>query len=210
MLVTEMKKLDTKKYGLYIDYEPFSVVYASDIKRMKLKEDQEISDVELETFRREYLFKRAMNHALASLQYTEKCEMDIRKKLADAWFDSEIVEKTIDKLKKYGYLDDYRYACCMIRKYAAKKSKKAIMYQLMAKKVEQSIVERAFEDVALPDEYDILKENILQKYAVKEISDKREKIIAYYIRKGYSYYLVSRCLKDILLMDSCTFCEKSS
>lgn len=206
MLVTEIKKLDAKKYCLYIDYEPFSVVYTSDIKRMKLETEQEISDDVLESFRQDYLFKRAMNQALASLQYTEKCEMDIRKKLTDAWFDSEIVDHTIDKLKRYGYLDDYRYACSLIRKYATKKSKKAILYQLTAKNIEPSVIEKSFIDVNLPEESDLLKENIQRRYRNEDLSEKRDKIMAYYIRKGYSYHLIDRCLKDILLMDSCAFC----
>lgn len=37
MLVTDIKKIDDKRSCLYLDYEAFGPLYASDIRRLKLK-----------------------------------------------------------------------------------------------------------------------------------------------------------------------------
>ena len=42
MQVTELKKLSEGKYVLYTDYEPYSVVYTSDIRRLKLIVGEEV------------------------------------------------------------------------------------------------------------------------------------------------------------------------
>ena len=36
MLVTDIKKIDDKRSCLYLDYEAFGPLYASDIRRLKL------------------------------------------------------------------------------------------------------------------------------------------------------------------------------
>lgn len=36
MLVTDLKRIDDKRFCLYLDYEAFGPLYASDIKRLKL------------------------------------------------------------------------------------------------------------------------------------------------------------------------------
>lgn len=198
MLVTEIRQIDTKKYCLYINDAPFSIVYASDIKRMQLEEGREISDERLEAFRKEYLPRRAMNRALSALQYSEQCEADIRKKLENAWYAPDIIDDTVDKLKTYGYLDDGRYVCGFIRNNLMKKSRKQIRYQLLSKGISLSVIEKAFEELDLPDEYEGLKASILRRYQPEELQEQREKIFACYIRKGYSYSALRQCLNDVL------------
>ena len=102
--VTDIRKIDDKRFCLFVDYEPFSSVYASDIRRLHLACDGEIEWSKLEEFRRDYLFKRAMNKAVNSIKFSDKCEYDIRQKLKDLYYDEEIVDQTIDKLKSYGYI----------------------------------------------------------------------------------------------------------
>ena len=93
--VTDIRKIDDKRFCLFVDYEPFSSVYASDIRRLHLACDGEIEWSKLEKFRRDYLFKRAMNKAVNSIKFSDKCEYDIRQKLKDLYYDEEIVDQTI-------------------------------------------------------------------------------------------------------------------
>lgn len=67
--VTDIRKIDDKRFCLFVDYEPFSSVYASDIRRLHLACDGEIEWSKLEKFRRDYLFKRAMNKAVNSIKF---------------------------------------------------------------------------------------------------------------------------------------------
>lgn len=99
MLVTDLKRIDDKRFCLYLDYEAFGPLYASDIKRLKLIVGENTDAEKLTQFRKDYFFKRAMDKAIAAIKYSEKCEYDIRQKLQELCYDNEVVETTVEKLK---------------------------------------------------------------------------------------------------------------
>lgn len=104
MLVTDIKKIDDKRSCLYLDYEAFGPLYASDIRRLKLKVGSETDAEKMQQFRSEYFFKRAMNKAVTAIKYSEKCEYDIRQKLKELCYDEEVIDTTLDKLKNISIL----------------------------------------------------------------------------------------------------------
>ena len=69
MLVTDIRKIDDKRYCLYIDYEPYASVYPSDIRRLHLKTGEEVGEPVLAQFRQEYLYKRSLNKAVNSIKF---------------------------------------------------------------------------------------------------------------------------------------------
>ena len=83
MIVTDIRRIDDKRYCLYIDYEPYASVYSSDIRRLQLRVGEEVDEVSIKEFRKEYLFRRALNKAVNSIKFSDKCEYDIRKKLIE-------------------------------------------------------------------------------------------------------------------------------
>jgi regulatory protein len=198
MLVTDLKQIDDKRQCLYIDYEPFAPVYASDIRRLHLVVGEELEAETLMAFREDYLFKRAMNKAIAAIKYSEKCEYDIRKKLSELYYDQEIIDTTVDKLKKYGYIDDFRYASIYIRTHINKASRRNIEYILSGKNIDSDIISDAFEENELPEEAEVVEKIINKKYKKADLYDKRDKIIAYVMGKGYSYRLVNECINHII------------
>ena len=112
--------------------------------------------------------------------------------------DNEVVETTIEKLKKYKYVDDARYASVYVRSHINRKSRREITYALSAKKISDEWIEAAFEENQLPDEREIVMRLIQKKCPVSELKDRRDKVTAYLLRKGYPYRLVASCVEDIL------------
>lgn len=200
MLVTDIKKIDDKRSCLYLDYEAFGPLYASDIRRLKLKVGSETDAEKMQQFRSEYFFKRAMNKAITAIKYSEKCEYDIRQKLKELCYDEEVIDTTLDKLKKYKYIDDARYASVYVRSHIQRKSRREITYALSSKKILNEWIEQAFEENQLPDEREIVEKLIRKKCPVSELSDKREKVTVFLVRKGYPYRLVASCISEILEM----------
>ncbi len=196
MLVTEIKQIDDKRYCLYLDYEPYCSLYASDIKRMHLDIGMDIDNGIMEEFRRSYLYKRAMNKAVSSLQFSEKCECDIRLKLKELFYDSEIIDYTISKLKSYGYIDDLRYAEGYIRKYIHKKGRKSITYELYSKGIAENVIAEAFEMQELPDERAAVISILNKRFTANDIIGSRDKVMAYFARKGFSMRLVLECINE--------------
>ena len=193
MLVTDIKKIDDKRSCLYLDYEAFGPLYASDIRRLKLTVGSETDAEKMQQFRSEYFFKRAMNKAVTA-------EYDIRQKLKKLCYDEEVIDTTLDKLKKYKYIDDARYASVYVRSHIQRKSRREITFALSSKKILNEWIEQAFEENQLPDEREIVEKLIRKKCPVSELSDKREKVTAFLVRKGYSYRLVASCISEILEM----------
>ena len=163
MLVTDLKRIDDKRFCLYLDYEAFGPLYASDIKRLKLTVGEDADAEKLTRFRMEYFFRRAMDKAIVAIKYSEKCEYDIRQKLQELCYDNEVVETTVEKLKKYKYVDDARYASVYVRSHINHKSKREITYALSAKKISDEWIEAAFEENQLPDEHEIVMRLIQKK-----------------------------------------------
>ena len=95
MLVTDIKKIDDKRSCLYLDYEAFGPLYASDIRRLKLTVGSETDAEKMQQFRSEYFFKRALNKAVTAIKYSEKCEYDIRQKLKELCYDEEVIDTTL-------------------------------------------------------------------------------------------------------------------
>lgn len=197
MLVTEMKQIDDKRYCLYLDYEPYCSLYTSDIKRMNLDIGADIDDGVIEEFRKSYLYKRAMNKAVASLKFSEKCEYDIRLKLKELFYDSEIIEFTISKLKSYGYIDDLRYAGSYIRKYIHKKGRKSITYELSSKRITEEVIAEAFKMQELPDERATVISILNKRFTANDIVERRDKVMSYFVRKGFSMRLVLECMNEL-------------
>ncbi len=196
MLVTEIKKIDDKRYCLYLDYEPYCSLYMSDIKRLDLAEGVDIDEALIAEFRKEYLSKRAVNKAVASLKFSEKSEYDIRLKLKELYYDEEIIDAVISKMKSYGYIDDKRYALGYIRKYISKKGRKSILYELTEKRISPDVIEEIFDEEELPDEKMAVSDMLDRRFSQADIERKREKIIGYFLRKGFPVQTVLSCLKD--------------
>ncbi len=200
MLITDIRRIDDKRFCLYIDYEPFGPIYQSDINRLKLDIGKDISSHVLDDFRNNCLYKRAMNKAISAVKYSEKCEYDIRTKLETLFFDDEIIDYTIDRLKEFGYIDDRRYASLYIRSHITKKSRKTITYILSSKNISDDIIEAVFEDNELPDEEEVIKRLILKKYGENDLYVQRDKIISSMLRKGYSYSSVQKCINKMIAL----------
>lgn len=198
MLVTDIRKIDDKRYCLYIDYEPYASVYPSDIRRLHLKIGEEVGEPVLAQFRQEYLYKRALNKAVNSIKFSDKCEYDIRQKLRDLYYDEEIIESTLAKLRSYGYVDDLRYACGYIHRHTAKKGARVISYELAMKHISQEIIEQALEDTDMPDEMETIRRILIRRYSIADLTDKRQKVLAYMSGKGFNHRKVAECMRELI------------
>lgn len=197
MIVTDIRRIDDKRYCLYIDYEPYASVYSSDIRRLQLRVGEEVDEVSIKEFRKEYLFRRALNKAVNSIKFSDKCEYDIRKKLKDLYYDEEIIEHSVEKLKTYGYIDDYRYACGYVRKNMRKKGRRIIEYELDGKHIGRDIVERALNDTYEQDEAEIILAIIRKKYSYTDLTDGRNKVMAYLYSKGFDHRKINESIRII-------------
>ena len=109
MLITDVKEIGKSRVHVYIDYEYAFLLYKKDMTRYKLKLGFEISQELYDEIIKDTVFRRAKQKALAILKYMDRTEYELRNKLSDSGYNPVIVEKTIDYINSYNYLDDESY-----------------------------------------------------------------------------------------------------
>ncbi|MCR4591426.1 MAG: recombination regulator RecX [Lachnospiraceae bacterium] len=97
-----------------------------------------------ETLSEEELYRHAVNRALYILEHTDKSEADIRRKLKTAGYPEAIVDRAVEYVKGYHYIDDSRYALNYVRLHAALLSRREITNKLMQKGISREDAYAAF------------------------------------------------------------------
>ena len=133
---------------------------------------------------------------LGSRDYSEH---RLREKLKEAGYPSSVIEETIGKLRRAGYLDDRRFARNYVRSHIRDRSRLRIMRDLAGKGIAEEIVEEAFTEIGGEEDLEDAQRQqvirLLQKrgFDPSEASfEERQKTMAFLHRKGYPADLIRR------------------
>lgn len=152
---------------------------------------------------RDKLRNRCRERSLYLLEQAPKTELKLREKLTKSGkYDEEIIEDTIGFLKKYGYLDDQRFAEQLIRHYSGSKSLREIEQKLYQRGVDRACIKAAIsefkeqEELSNDSEMKAVKAAIRKKCRVLEEldADGKRKLYGSLMRKGFSYGTVTKAL----------------
>lgn len=194
MLITDIVDIDKKKSKLYIDNELFCALYKGEIRRFNLEVNNELSDNELMDIY-SVLYKRARERSFYILKARDYTEYELCVKLKRGYFPDEIINKVINKLKEYGYIDDERFVDNYINTYIDRDSKRMISLKLQAKGIPRELIKDRLSG------YDMDSSNIiLDKYSkiVGEMVNCDEKaktrLVSRLLRRGFSYEDISRAV----------------
>lgn len=186
------------KFKIRFDSHTEVLLYQKDIKRFHIYEGKEISVEESDEIY-ELLYKRAKERALFILDNAYKTEKQIRNKLIEGYYPSDIIERVIVFLKEYNMLDDYRYACMYIESGMMTKSRRRIVQDLYLKGISKELTERAFLEMNYSEAQSIqyLIEKKKSKY---DLSDSKgiQKLFMYLSSKGYRYDDIKEALSNIV------------
>ena len=108
-------------------------LYKSDIKRYGLEVGKELSEAEQAEIHRVCVTVRARKKVLAMLERMDRTEQDLRHRLARAGYPEEAVDDAIAYAKKFGYINDERYARSYARSRSRTKSRRQIEAELYQK-----------------------------------------------------------------------------
>lgn len=130
----------------------------------------------------------ARNKGLYYLQFSDKTEEEMRKKLAEQGFSPASVENAVKFLKECRYLNDENYARRYLEKNRNRKSEKQIKYELRQKGISRETAERVMEENPVDEERQIFLLLEKKKYAGEAAArEERQKMLALLMRKGFSY-----------------------
>lgn len=133
-----------------------------------------------------------------------RTEGELRKRLFQKKFSADLVEKTIEQCRKYGYLDDIKFARAVCEEALRGKpiGKKMLKMKLVKFELPEDVVESALASYFTPDRERGLAVKAIER-KLKQIGGKklgREeikiKLYRYLIGRGFSQEIISRAMED--------------
>lgn len=198
MYIKDIVRLDKRKVKVICDEATFPL-YASEIKKLGLCTQMDISDDLCATIFDEILYKRAKERSLHLIEKMDRTEYQIRTKLKDGYYPYEIIERVIAFLNKYNFLNDKDYAIRYAEYSKKTKSSRLILIELSKKGISKEIIS----DIKMNLDNDqeeiqqIVKLLDKKRYseACEDIKEKR-KIINFLLRKGYDFENINIAIRE--------------
>lgn len=207
MVITkiEKQKNNLKKYSIFIDYEFAFRIDEVDLLYYNLKENEHIKKEKYDNILKNILLKQAKDKALKYLSYKMRSEKQVRDKLIQNQFPSNVINKVINILKKYNYINDEEFAKTFIKNKMNIKGYGSfkISYDLKLQGINEEVFKKYLYDENFVNEEKeaiiLLKKKIKNIPNIKNIDYKeKQKLYAYLSRRGFSYNTINNVFKKIL------------
>lgn len=195
MIVTAItqQKNNKDRYSVFIDDNFAFGLIMQDIVYFKLKQGEEITQEKYDFIQNELIYIQAQNTALHYIGYKMRTEQEVRKKLFEKEYTEYIIERVINFLIKYQYIDDMKYSESYIKQRLQYNPKGIYVLKMELKQrgVKQNIIDKAVENMNIDELSDAIK--LLQKkcFYLDDIDEKNKKrLFAFLQRRGYSYDII--------------------
>lgn len=198
--ITELKpqKNRTDRYNLYLDEVYKFPVSANTVLTAGLHVGMEIDEDELEQIRQTAEVGNAHDKALSYLDLRRRSVKELRDYLRRKEYESETIDKVIDRLINANLLNDEEFARAWVRDrlLLKPKSKRALSVELAQKGINRTIVDSVLGEMEEGSEQQALKEAINRKLRQSKYTNREndDKLIAALMRDGYQYADIRSCL----------------
>jgi len=197
----EQQLKNTERYNLYIDGEFLLGVYDETLLKFQLRKGDEITAEKLAEIRDYDEFNYGKNVAYKFLSYKPRSIKEVKNKLTYKKISKASVEKIIEHLKKYDFVNDEVYAKMYLNEKIAKKGmgKSMIQFKMIDKGIDKDMISKVIDENYPEDKQIESGRKLLEKYLKKKskIEDKLElkkKCYQYLFSRGYSYPVISQIL----------------
>lgn len=152
----------------------------------------------------ESLYEKTMQRAFRLLSYKPRTVGEMRGRLLEKeWADADIVEQVIERLRELNYLNDETYASNFASSRLTMKplGPARLRRDLQLRKLPQETVEATLTEAYIerPEE-ELIESALTKRIRLKGLpSDRagRGKLLAWLMRRGFSYDLAMRKLREI-------------
>lgn len=196
--ITLLKKIGKgERYYLYLDEQFFGVFEAEILARHQLKTGQRFDEEFFEKLKIENGDYACFNRGLSVLEKSMKSEKMLSDYLREKGYPQECIDRAMEKIKDYGYIDDQAFCENYINCHLSK-SKRKLKFDLASKGIKEEIIE---EKLALIDD-ETEKENcfaLARKYMKnKEFDIKtKQKFCAHLSGKGFGFDTILNAWEEL-------------
>lgn len=198
MIVKAVVPVDKRKCKVFLEGDFAFVLYKSEAARFHIEEGNDLPAKTYEMIEEEILLKRARDRALYLLQSQGRTQAEMIKKLKDDGYSQSVTERVLSFLQEYHFIDDNAYTENYIHVNKGRKSKRQITYELQQKGVDRDQICQMLEENPV-DEEETVRALLKKKTGGRIPEDKKEiqKLAAFLGRKGFSFEVISRVLRDV-------------
>lgn len=189
MIVTDIKPVTKQKFQIEIDGQPAFTVYKGELFRYHLEKDREIEEGVYTELVDEVLTKRAKLRAMYLLQKMDRTHRELERKLQENGYPPIAVQRALDYVESFHYIDDKRYAAMYVQSQKTKKGKTRIKMELMRKGVSPEVIAEVLEETeAETDTKETIRSLIEKKCCNPTQMDEKEKrkLYGFLLRRGFS------------------------
>lgn len=190
MIITNITEVSKSKVKIVLDNEFAFCLYKGELRSYKLYEGMEFTDDMYSEIVNTVLLKRAKLRAMHLLEKRDYTKYKLREKLLDGDYPEDIIEKALEYVISYGYVDDKRYALSYIEYAKNNKSRKQIEQELYLKGISKEDIENALleSDIDNDSEEKLIRALLVKKhYNFDETNyENKKKMIGFLYRKGFS------------------------
>lgn len=198
----EFQQKNKDRINLYVDGKYLISMYAEMVYKYNISLDSEIDREKLTEIIKADDYEKAKNKALNYISRLERSEKKVREKLEDE-FDQEIIERVIEFLKKYSFIDDRRYANRLATNAIKYKrvGRNRIKRDLYIKGLDTPMIEKTISEINGDEELEnaiYLAEKKLSKIKSDNKMLIRTKLYQHLSYKGFSYDTINSAINHLL------------
>ena len=194
MIVTSIESHTKTKVKVCLDNRTDFRLYKKEISKYDIKVGRELDNYD--EILRDTLIPRAKRRAMHLLEKMDRTYKEIETKLKQNGYPREAIDKAIEYVASYNYINDERYACSYVRSYKDCRSKNRIMQDLYHKGIDKELIDNALEEEYTTDENELIRSYIRKRnYNSSNATDKeRSKMYRFLMGKGFNYDTISKYL----------------
>ena len=195
MRIERVESLDKRKSKVFTDEDFAFLLYNGELEKYGICEGAVLEAGAAREIL-ELLGRRARERALNLLKVQDRTEGEMIRRLSQDGYPEAIVQETIAFLQEYHFVDDARYAANYLQMHGKRKSQAELKLYLQRKGVPREIIREQLEG-AEHDSGEAIRALLEKKhYRAGETEPEQEKkIIAYLMRRGFSWEDVRREMK---------------
>lgn len=192
MIITKLEKTEKTKVRIYIDEEFAFILTEKELEKLTLEEGQSILDEQYEKLIEVLVYPKAIEKALFILKFMDRCEKELRTRLSREEYPQDIIDRVIEYVKHYGYLNDERFAAAFVKSRKNRKSRMMIKNELQQKGISKDMIQTIFEAEYETEDMEDAEMTAIRKAIAKKTrdpqglsSEEKQKLIASLYRKGF-------------------------
>jgi regulatory protein len=189
------------RYNIFLDGEFAFGADKETIYTFGLRKNDDLTEEKIGEIKNYDEFNFGKKIALNYLNYKQRTEKEIRKKLKEKKISEKSTDKIISILKDLKFLNDDQYAKMYIEEKLANnpKGKRVIAMKLAEKGISKEVINNVIdskysEDTEIKKAKELLSKYI-KKVRAKSESDKKQKCYRYLLSRGFDYEVVKSACK---------------